>query len=328
MTKPPTSYQEPGGRWVHHFRQSFINDFRHCPEQARQKSQGLVPDSTSDSALVGTLAHAAIECFLLDRMEQDEADILIESYAEEIWPEDLEPTHVANRATGEILALDCFHRWHEYIWPIVREGTWDTEDVEWQFEFLVYEDEHRAIYIQGTADLAGNPDIYDWKTGMRNYGYKKDDQTTIERKAVWQNQRYDAQPSMYSMAKALELGWIDQLDLRPHHLDQATPSNEVSLPDFHYARVPREYSPTAEAQMPAEIVQITRTLGDARALVLEMQHLATLTEARLPHWPLNPVEWWCSSSWCPVNEAGQCRGAFGLHYPSKNTLKGKGTKYE
>lgn len=315
MSKTPTSYQEPGGRWVHHFRQSFINDFRHCPEQARQKSQGLVPDSTSDSALVGTLAHHAIELFLLDSLEPECAIVAIDDMSLELWPEDLEPTHVPDRETGVDWARDCFDRWHQYVWPIVQNAQWEREDIEWQFEFLVYEDEERAIYIQGTADLAGR-EIFDWKTGTRDYGYPKEDRLSIVRNAKWQHQRYDAQPSMYALAKSLQLleggeplTWDDQLE----------------LPLFHYARTPRDWHP-GNAPMPAELVTITRTVADAKALILEMQHIATLIEARLPHWPLNPVEWWCSSSWCPVNEAGKCRGAYGLHYPSKNTLKGKGKK--
>jgi hypothetical protein len=267
--KTPTSYRGPDGRWIHNFRQSFLNDVRMCPEMARRKLLGLVEDETGDAALVGTAIHTGIEAFLLG--EANSLDEVLAQGYETWWSERDNLSEPWRIIKDDAEAEDCIGKTLNRWWAEVLEQLPQEELlIEQRFSHMVLSDDTRDIYIEGTKDVEYSGGVIDWKTTMRTY-----------KRNEWKHQRYDVQPTIYLWSHLLNYG---------------------SLGTFRYWRLPRNGGE-------CEHLDITRRLGDFRAMEVEMINLATLIEAELPAWPLNPSDWWCSEKWCPTFAAGECRGA-------------------
>ena len=243
----------------HRFRQSWLNTFLACPEQARTIRNKTATDVAGSKMVRGTAVHAAIERALLARMDGYEmsVDDVLEAFHWS-WDSLVGTIEKWNKgattaeATVE-LAETMVRTWCAEVFPYLN-----PVGVEKSFEFVLYEDEGRRISLYGTRDLDEDNLTWDWKTG--------------EHDADWLVRRNDLQSMIYTLARAHERGDLE------------------SQQPFRYC-----YLTNGEV----EVIDVTRTSQDWAALVPMCNSIADLIEAKLPSWPLRYDGWKCSDDWCP-----------------------------
>lgn len=264
----------------HHYRQSFVNDFRKCPRMAQAKLNEETIPFTGDSALIGTAVHAGIEdtllaagefAFTLDDAYDTALHVLRDGWGETRKTLGLEIDGAAVKVKACLEAF--FNEVVEFLDPDMIVG------IEQEFEVKVAVRESGDLYLQGTMDLLimlpdGKFQVVDWKTGGAEYGGRN----------RWKHDRYDVQPTLYIAAAAA------MLDLTPED------------GSFMYVRMGRD------KPSPVEMVTIERTTEDVGFLIQELDNIDELQRADLKAWPLGPTDWWCSPKWCPQWQL--CRGSF------------------
>ena len=243
----------------HRFRQSWLNTFLACPEQARTIRNKTAVDTQGSKMVRGTAVHAAIEAALSARMAGYEmsTDDILEAFR---WSWDsLEGTiekwnKGATTAEATVgLAEVMVRTWCAEVFPYLS-----PVGVEKSFEFVLYEDEGRRISLYGTRDLDEADLTWDWKTGQHD--------------EPWMVRRNDLQSMIYTLARAHECGDLE------------------SPQPFRFC-----YLTNGEV----EVIDVTRTAQDWAALVPMCNSIADTIEAKLPSWPLRYDGWKCSDDWCP-----------------------------
>ena len=243
----------------HRFRQSWLNTFLACPEQARTLRNKTATDVAGSKMVRGTVVHAAIEAALHARMAGEELtyeDVLEVFHME--WDNHVDDIQKWNKeaTTAEstvALAVQMLSVWYEQVFPDL-----DPVGIETPFEFILHEDENRRIFLHGTRDLDEPNLTWDWKTGNHD--------------AEWMVRRNDLQSMIYTLARARERGDLE------------------SPQPFRFC-----YLTNGEL----EIIDVTRTPQDWAALVPMCNSIADLIEARLPSWPMRYDGWKSSDDWCP-----------------------------
>lgn len=177
------------GRYEHYFSQSLINTFMMCPEQARYELAGTVPHLTTPRQALGTAFHAAAEAILQDKLALNMTAfdyyerVLLDTYQTitedpgfvECEGEDLE---WARKKGVTALSVFC-----DDLLPELRPVA-----IEKEFQYLLYEDATRRIFMKGTIDLIDeNGVVWDWKT------------SASERKE-WKDKRGSVQAAAYTKA--------------------------------------------------------------------------------------------------------------------------------
>jgi hypothetical protein len=177
----------------HRFRQSWLNTFLACPEQARTIRNKTAIDTQGSKMVRGTVVHAAIEAALSARMAGDEltAEDLLEVFHME-WDNHVDSIQKWNdspTATLEV-AVRMVNVWHQEVFPYLN-----PVGVERSFEFVLFEDEARRITLTGTRDLDEADLTWDWKTGRHA--------------PPWEVRRNDLQSMIYTLARAHECGDLE-----------------------------------------------------------------------------------------------------------------------
>ena len=243
----------------HRFRQSWLNTFLSCPEQARTIRNKTAVDTQGSKMVRGTAVHAAIERALTARMDGYEmsVDDILEAFHWS-WDSLVGTIQKWNKGatTAEAtvgLAEVMVRTWCAEVFPYLT-----PVGVEKPFEFVLYEDEGRRIILHGTRDLDEDNLTWDWKTGQHD--------------EPWMIRRNDLQSMIYTLARAHERGDLE------------------SPQPFRFC-----YLTNGEV----EVIDVTRTAQDWAALVPMCNSIADLIEAKLPSWPLRYDGWKCSDDWCP-----------------------------
>lgn len=289
----PSSYLGPDGKWVHHFRQSDVTRFRQCPELHRLAVLGTMPERENDSAAVGTAMHAGAEEALREILDDGEADwdtclqLAIESWFNAWHSDTFNVTEIASIGEGANLVAGCLERWWDLVLMPELLGK-DILATEQRFNVVAYEDDARVIRLAGTQDCWTADHIYDWKSSNRTYSGKE----------AWKYQRgySSVQHVLYAWARLLIEGTEPSLVL----------AWDIDLPLYGFTYVVLPRNPGKDGLPELDRLTIVPTAGDAQFLFAELMSLALLIEARLPHWPLGPSDWWCSNKWCPNWD--NCRG--------------------
>ena len=177
----------------HRFRQSWLNTFSACPEQARTIRNKTAVDTQGSKMVRGTVVHAAIEAALSARMAGNEltGDDVLEIFHME-WEahvDSIEKWNESPAATVE-LAVRMVAVWYQEVFPYLN-----PVGVERSFEFVLYEDEVRRISLYGTRDLDESDLTWDWKTGRHA--------------PPWEIRRNDLQSMVYTLARAHERGDLE-----------------------------------------------------------------------------------------------------------------------
>jgi hypothetical protein len=171
-----------------HLRQSWLDTFFRCPEDARFAAVSE-PTGTTDEAFIGTATHAGIEAVINGSSMQEAKDAIAAEYATNLEAQDLRFTKRESIDECIDLSLRCFDAWVRDILPVAPIGGAQAE-VSFEAPLMQYRD--WLVSIKGTADLVpatGNW-VWDWKTAGSNYSQKD-------------KQKWAVQPTVYSMAAVM-----------------------------------------------------------------------------------------------------------------------------
>lgn len=245
---------------IYSFRQSWLNTYAMCPEQARLDLMGELPRVTTDAAAIGTSMHAGIEAKLKGEAStftegleaaRAEWDRLI---PEIVWVQSKKPD------TAWKWVAHTFRAWWDHVYPSIP----GVQAIEHKFDVplsFVGDDE---IRLSGIIDLVDEDNrIWDWKTANQPY-------------EQWEINRFKIQPTVYSY------GWTG---------GAIEPDEYV---DFVYAVMPKH------ANKLPQILHTKRGWAHWEWLIAQTQQIVSLIKADLDHWPLNDQGWWCSAKWCPA----------------------------
>ena len=259
-------------------RQSWLDTAMRCGERGRLQIVKPEWDSmSSDSAIIGTVAHAGIEAHLDAlvkgiRLAQLCAESAMVTSLDEETGQGVKWTKYASR--GELLAnaRRCYDAWVESILPvIVEQGLLDDCLTEVQFKVPLYTlADGRTVGVTGTADFVPKaPVIWDWKTSSSKFDAKK-------------KQKFAIQPTIYALA-AIKGGLRADVD--------------YSWPlDFTFGVLVR-----GERKATPQLVTVRRT--EAHAL-FAIDRIKQFVDMALNYginnpWPANDDHFLCSKTWCP-----------------------------
>lgn len=176
-------------------RQSWLDTFMRCPERARLVINHPVA-GTSDSAALGTGAHAGCEAILLGGSKADAQQAIVKAIQIESdlgikWthPDNEYPQNIGHMI---VQADKCFDAWLDEIYPELVKRGWLGQTPEQKFEVKLFDlPDGREVWLTGTADLPTPQNvIVDWKTSKRPY-------------KQWDKQRHAIQPTIYTWAATL-----------------------------------------------------------------------------------------------------------------------------
>jgi len=241
-------------------RQSWINTFLRCPEQARQERLNLVRQKETSDLLRGNAVHHAIETYgermmnSLPPLDLDELLDMGENYIVEnvnkveVW------RHTYEKTVDTV--LNNIQAWHEEVMP-----TLDPVGIEKSFEMSLGVRDNVNLVLTGTADwIDKSGAIWDWKNPSRKY-------------EPWEKKRWDIQSHAYCLAFDSDTFVLCVLV-----------NGEVQL------------------------IPIERTDKDRMAFTELCWSLVPTIMSNQETWPMNWGGWHCSPKWCPVWQAGECRG--------------------
>lgn len=261
-------------------RQSDINTFDMCPEQLREKMTGALPDTTSDAALIGTAMHAGIQAVLGHDATRTKATDIVAWSAEQSATSGMDLDEVVDTAIG------CFDVWYEAIYPAVTEPLYIEQPFDLHAYDMVVRGRMVSVRLTGTIDcITRDGAVWDWKSTGSLRSFQQ-----------WEKDRFATQPTVYLWAAAT-------LGIAP--LDGAL---------FHYGVVARNKLPSdADA---AKVMTVRRDVRHYAWLRDKVRPMVELALADLPEWPRNDQGWHCSGKWCPVWQAGRCKGAHAADDPT------------
>lgn len=257
-------------------RQSWLDNAMRCAERGRQ---GIVnpqmDDVTSDSAAIGTGAHAGCETILNGGSEADARAAITAAIVAEVangikWTK--------NHSVDELHAYAqvCFTAWLKDIYPEMKLGG----RAEVKFEENLYTlDDGRNVGITGTVDYVLAPELIDWKTSARPYKQRD-------------KQMHAIQPSIYSWAAVR---------------GAFGPGFEWPV-RFTYGIMIRPSNPTKPAR--TELVSVVRHEAHAR---WALEQITTYVNMALKfgldtRWPMVAENnYLCSRRWCAWYDL--CRGS-------------------
>lgn len=176
-------------RMTYRFRQSWLNTFAHCPEQARRERNGELDRTETDSMVLGTAVHAAIEYVLDSELHgqplhaDDPYDVIDHTLVLHAGWEKTRFTPENVRA----YAHAAYDKWDAHIRPQVRPLA-----VEHNFT-VPFPHTKADVELTGTIDcIDENGFVWDWKTASRSYA-----------QTAWEYQRWAIQPTVYCFATDL-----------------------------------------------------------------------------------------------------------------------------
>ncbi len=280
--------QDDGRRlWI--FSQTRFKQVDTCPERGRRSLLGLTPDGPSDSTAVGQAVHGAIELCVTDMIDgqgpwaaSDMLDVAVDIFNANMAEPNARWVRVKRPETAYGFIDTCLATWRREVMPTLHPWA-----VEVTFGPLtVYEDEQRIIQIRGQIDYIDQiTELADWKTSGREW-------------EPWEHQRWDVQPTLYTLGYYLHLFGGDPDWLR----DEYGWTWHVLRRDGGYQKI-----------------RTVRTPADWDWLIRRLVVTAEMLEANLPRWPLNDTSALCSPDWCPAWP--DCKGA---HMPDNWPLSTKG----
>jgi hypothetical protein len=231
-----------------------------CPERARLKWTGTVPDVQADAAALGTACHYAVEQVLNltgDNVRDAAYGVMVEAFDHGL--SDIVPTiekwnsYKSVRSMADV-GLAKLEGWYKEVYPNLHPV---ADRVEEAFDLLFYEDDERVVHLAGQLDLV---DAYygavDWKFPKSDYTREK-----------WKYERWDVQSTTYCWATGLP---------------------EMTFFIMHGSR--GEVSSMTVERGPQDFSFLRRKI-DAACRLVEQSDLTV--------WPLNDTGWWCSPKWAP-----------------------------
>ncbi|MGA1076779.1 MAG: PD-(D/E)XK nuclease family protein [Ilumatobacteraceae bacterium] len=183
------------GEFTMPVRQSDLNSFYLCPEQARLKFTGALPSRTTEAMALGTAVHAGSEAVLAHGATRTEAIDVIAWQLENLF--DGPDFEMVKLDTDQYFryAFMCFDAWFDHIRPVIGDVVAVEQTFKLPFaEFRLANDLLVKVELHGTIDCVTHKAIWDWKTSNSSW-----------RSNAWERERWAVQPTIYTWA-AQELG--------------------------------------------------------------------------------------------------------------------------
>jgi hypothetical protein len=264
-------FREDGSVW---FRQSWLDTALRCGERGRQAIVRPEWDqATSDSAAIGTAAHAGIEAVLNHEINpKDIGDYAANAAVELTRTETINWTKYTTPGELAAHASRCAEVWRSDIYPSVPLG--GRAEVEFEVPLFTRPD-GRVVGLKGMIDyIPPTSGLWDWKTAARAYNRDK--------------QRFAIQPTVY--AAALIYGGLGSQTEWPVR--------------FTYGVMIR-----GEKNAKAQILEVQRSASHVGWLTDHLNTFVTMAEklGLDTPWPRDDDHFLCSQKWCPWWSV--CKGA-------------------
>ncbi len=159
-------------------RQSWLNDVVLCPERARLGIVSKHMRSSTDSTIMGTAVHSAIEDVLNNKVElADMGDVAMTAFTGLQKTEPYRETNI-DPDKYETFILSMCESFKADILPNVSLGGHTEMKFEYPLGFTVM---GHAIWCEGTMDYVDtNGVVWDWKTANRKYNQREKQSTSIQ----------------------------------------------------------------------------------------------------------------------------------------------------
>lgn len=256
---------------VYWFRQSWINTFLTCPEQARQEMLGLIPHDDTDATATGTAFHTGIETYMGGASWQASVDAAVLELQRLVALPGFRYAKVKTYSTMERHLLSGLDAWMRDIYPALGA----TVGIEHKFSVKL----SPRVGLTGMIDFV-DYGVWDWKTSSSDDKYGKDS---------WKLKRFAVQPTVYTYA-AVQDGLLE--------LD------ERGLVDFTFAAFTK-----GKTNGRMQTVECPRGPQDWAWLEQQLESIIDLYESTARGavgWPLNDQHALCSELWCPI--WASCKG--------------------
>jgi hypothetical protein len=270
-------------------RQSWVDTFGRCPEQARASVVFPEDDGEGDAAMAGTSAHAGIEQFLMGNIEWGEMvaharSVAAEAAAHGVEQKDGRVERVQYKSfegPDEMVhwAGHCVQSWQEQIYPWMQAEGITEGQAEARFEYDAFVHRGWTIAHQGQVDWVPHKKnlLVDWKTSKSKY--RQGDK-----------QRWAVQPSAYASAAVNgEFGREFELPLK-----------------FVYGVMVR-----LKTKQSAQLVEVERHQGHIDWYNSRCRSAADLfidVGLDRPWTTIDSGNYLCSPKWCP--NYSKCRGKY------------------
>lgn len=243
-----------------YFRQSWINNFLSCPEQARRDMLGLMVRKESDALSIGTAVHSGIEYAIQCGPDWDEAvRVALATFDDLAADPSFMWQNCKTLPTAHKYIVNCLATFFGDIYPII--GTADS--VEEHFNRLLATRDGVELYIKGTWDYGNTDgDMWDWKTSGRRY-------------EEWEYKRWAIQPTAYLFGRH---GWDEPIG------------------NFYYAVMVKGAEPQDAQIVP--IVRTHDHFEWLASQCWDMYDLYMATDQGRKPWPKIDQSWKCSPKWC------------------------------
>jgi hypothetical protein len=262
--------EEDGTKRVY-FRQSWVNKFQHCPEQARLTDPTVEDGVPSDMAALGTALHSGIEAAL--RGEALDPREVYERSENTLTMLESQFTYVdVTRAD----ALSYLRAWSRLLLGNDEfNALYESNDARIEEKFAVFVDarmvngERVEMWWEGRQD-AVLPMTYgvDWKTGARTW-------------SEWETTRWNIQSTIYCYAAECE--------------------GLLEFPaEFRFVVFTRAAEPKVQ------VVKVVRTFAHVEWLTERLWRVYDMRT--VDRWPLNDQGWWCHPKWC--DHFAECKGLY------------------
>lgn len=254
--------------------QSFLNDFLLCPERARGKLHLDLPSDSSDSTLLGSAVHAAIEEVLRGGTVDDAIQLGVVLLETE-W-EDVEKTKIKRIDTARKMYRRLFSAWHEEIFPQLGE----VEGIEVPFVGRLIDEPGLIVDLSGTIDAIIDGRCWDWKTSARPW-------------EPWEARRWNLQATAYTWA----LSNVPEL--------KALRENSAFVPSnkFNFGVMIKS------GKQSTQVVEVERDEDHWKFLIDLVRSVVAIDSVNLDRWPMSNTNALCSPLYCSMSEHGLCSGS-------------------
>ncbi len=242
------------------FRQSWLNTFQHCPEQARLDMLGQLPRRESDATAMGTAVHSGIEEILLGGSDADGIAAAYDKFDELSALENFDWVQVKTLDTAQRTIFNALWGWYDHVYP--QLGTPIT--IEHNFKVQIGSHNYTEIWLSGTWDFEDEGGLWDWKTAGREY----------ER---WEVERWHVQPTAYTLAHSL--------------------INDCEPVDFNYSISVKSGANKSRMQV-IPVRRHQGHYNWLIHQCIQALKLYDATEQGHESWPLMDQGWTCSPKWC------------------------------
>jgi len=251
-------------------RQSWLNDVVLCPERSRLGIVSKHMRSSTDSTIMGTAVHTAIEDVLNNQIDlKDMSTRAIDAFHNLQKTEPYRETNI-DPDKYEVFIDSMCESFKSDILPSVGLGGQTEKQFAYPLGFTVND---HAVWCEGTMDYVDtNGVVWDWKTANRKYNQREKQSTSI-------------QATVYSGA-VVDMG-LTEFPVK-----------------FNYGVMLRQVKPVGQ------IVPVHRNLNHMNWLKSAVEPAVTtaLILGMDKKWILNDTSNLCSEKWCSFWSI--CKGAY------------------